>query len=114
MIIGILRVIYFFGPIMSLAVVVMNKRSNLAWYLWGFSALIVALYWIFLLSAEEDGAVEVSLIPITIWTPLLLTTLIAGLTRPKWIGLHNNPSVSQILVVLVCLIPSAIGFFLFL
>ena len=113
MIIGIARVIYFLGPVLSLAVIVMNKRTRLGWYCWGFSAAIVSLYWIFLLSAEEDGAVETSLIPIIIWTPLLVTTLIAGLTRDRWLGWSSNPTVSQILAVALCALPSAIAFFLF-
>ena len=112
MIVGIARVIYFLGPVLCLAVVVLNQRRRLGWYCWAFSAAIVLLYWIFLLSAEEDGAVEASLIPIAIWSPLLATTLIAGLTRNRWLNWNTNPAVSQVIVVLLCVLPSAIAFFL--
>lgn len=112
MIIGIARVIYFLGPVLCLATVILTKRTRLAWYLWGFAAIITSFYWVALFSAKEDGAVETSLIPISIWTPMLITTALAGLNRERWINLNANPAVSQVIMIIACVIPSVIAYFL--
>ncbi len=112
MIIGIARVIYFFGPVLCLATVVLPKRPRLAWYFWAAAAAIASIYWIAFFSAKEDGAVETSVIPLAIWTPLLITTLIAGLTRNRWLGIHSSPAISQIITILICIAPSILSYFL--
>ncbi|MEO1142402.1 MAG: hypothetical protein AAFW66_08680 [Pseudomonadota bacterium] len=112
MIIGILRVLYFFGPVLALALIFMPGRKTLAWYFWGFAAAIVAFHWLGFLTAQEDNATEIGIFGIATWTPLILTTALAGLTEKSWRGWHSNPFVSQGLISLICLLPSIIAFFL--
>ncbi|MEM9279353.1 MAG: hypothetical protein AAGA76_12330 [Pseudomonadota bacterium] len=112
MIIGLFRVLYLFGPILSLALILMPMRRNLAWSLWGLAALIVAFHWVSFFSAQEDNASEVSIFGIATWTPLIITTALSGLTEKHWRGWHSNPFISQGLVCLVCLAPSIAAFIL--
>ena len=112
MIIGLFRALYFFGPILSLGLIVMPVRRRLAWALWGLAAAIVAFHWIAFFTAKEDNATEVGIFGIATWTPLIITTALAGLAEKHWRGWHANPYVSQGMVCLVCLLPSIAAFFL--
>ncbi|MGI9352972.1 MAG: hypothetical protein ACR2O3_15525 [Rhizobiaceae bacterium] len=112
MIIGLFRALYFFGPILALALIVMPVRRKLAWMLWGLATLIVALHWISFFTAIEENATEVGIFGIATWTPLIITTALAGLAEKHWRGWHHNPFVSQGVACLLCLIPSIAAFFL--
>ncbi len=112
MIIGLFRALYLFGPILALAIIFMPGRKTLAWSLWGVAAIIVAVHWISYFSALEDNATEVGIFGIATWTPLLVTTGLAGLLESKWRGCHSDPFISQGLMCLLCLAPSVVSFFL--
>jgi len=112
MIPALFRALYLFGPLLALALIVMPVRRNLAWALWGLATVIVAFHWVGFLSAQEENAVKVGVFGIATWTPLMITTAIAGLTQNRWRGWHSNPFISQGVVCLVCITPSIIAFFL--
>ncbi|MEM9331227.1 MAG: hypothetical protein AAGA53_07855 [Pseudomonadota bacterium] len=112
MIIGLFRALYFFGPVLALALILMPVRKTLARYLWGLSALIVSFHWIAFFSAQEDNATDVGIFGIATWTPLILTTALAGLTEKHWRGWHENPFISQGIMCLLCTLPSIAAFIL--
>jgi len=110
MIPALLRALYFFGPIMALAIVLMPMRRQLAFWLWIGATAIVTIHWISFLSAQEDNATEVGTFGISTWTPLIVMTGIARLTEKHWRGWHPNPFISQGVVCALCLAPSLIAF----
>ncbi|MEM7214415.1 MAG: hypothetical protein AAF423_02635 [Pseudomonadota bacterium] len=112
MIIGLFRVLYLFGPVLSLALILMPVRRTLAWSLWGLATVIVTFHWISFFSAQEDNAAEVSIFGIPTWTPLIIMTALAGLMEKRWRGWHPNPFISQGVMCIVCLAPSIAAFFL--
>lgn len=111
--IAILRVVYFLGPVACLAIVLMKQGRKLAWWLWGGSAVIIAIHWYSFLSATADNAEKISTLWVSVWTPLLLTTLVAGLTGAQWRGWHSNKNIERWVAALVCIIPSLAAFIIF-
>lgn len=112
MIPALFRVVYFFGPIMALAIVLMPMRRKLALWLWLAAVAIVGVHWISYFSALQDNATEVSIFGIATWTPLIVMTGLARLTENMWRGWHSNPFISQGFVCAICLAPSIIAFFM--
>lgn len=110
MIIGLFRVLYLVGPIMALALIIFPQRKMLGWGLWIFSAIIVVMHWVSFLSAKEDNATEVGLFGVAVWTPLLLTTLLATYFESKWLNKGADKQVTRIIVAAVCMLPSIIAF----
>lgn len=97
------------GPVLSLGMVLLPDKSKLAWFLWVFAGLITGIHWYSYLSATAENANKIGLLWVTVWTPLLLTTLIAGLTGNYWRNYHNNQNVTRSTVALVCAIPSIVA-----
>ena len=112
MIIGLFRVAYLLGPILALAIILLPGRRNVAWWFWGFSLAIVVMHWISFFSATQADAEKVSIFGIATWTPLIVTTAIAGFTEKYWRGWHANSFASQGSICLLCLLPSLVAFFL--
>jgi len=112
MIIGFFRVCYLFGPILALAIILLPRNKTLAWSLWCFSAIMIALHWVSFLSAQEDNATEVGTFGVAVWTPLLMTTLVAKRFEDKWQGMGPDPAITKILVAGLCLLPSILAFIL--
>lgn len=112
MILGLLRVIYFFGPVLCLALVLLPAKHRFAWPLWGFSALLVAAHALAYFTAKEDGSAETELSTLAVWAPLLLTTIIAAQTRGIWSSWFSSKALAQTVITAVCLVPSVILFLL--
>ena len=110
MIPALFRVLYFFGPIMALGLILMPQRRQLALWLWCAAVAIVAVHWVSYFSALEDNATEVSIFGIATWTPLIAMTGFARMTERLWRSWHSNPFVSQGIVCAICLAPSIIAF----
>ncbi|MEL7430716.1 MAG: hypothetical protein AAFN43_12055 [Pseudomonadota bacterium] len=111
MIIALLRTIYFVGPLLALAIVLMPKRKQVSWTLWCVALAVVAFHWISFFSAQEDNATQIGTLWAAVWTPLLVTTGIARLIEHRWRGWHSNPYISQGFMCLLCLLPSIAAFF---
>lgn len=112
MILGILRVVYFFGPVLALSLVVLPDRHRYAMPLWILAAVIVLAHWIAFFTATEDGATSVEYATASVWSPLLLTTLLAARTRAQWENWFESDAAARSVVAIICLLPSVIAFFL--
>ena len=112
MILGILRVIYFFGPALALALVLLKPGSTWRWPLWGLAAALVFAHWVSFLTATEDGSTAIGVLTAAVWTPLLITTLIADRTRSTWTSRFGSDEVSRLVVAALCALPSVIAFFI--
>ena len=60
---ALFRAIYFLGPLLALAIVLMPRRKQIARACWAIAAVIVAFHWISFFSAKEDNATEIG----TLW-----------------------------------------------
>ena len=109
---ALFRAIYFLGPLLALAIVLMPRRKQLARACWAIAAVIVAFHWISFFSAKEDNATQIGTLWAAIWTPLLVSTAIAAFFEPRWRSWHANPYISQGTMCVLCLVPSVIAFFL--
>ena len=114
MILGVLRVVYFVGPVLALSLVLLPDRHRFALPLWFLAAAIVLVHWIAFFTASEDGASSVELATASVWTPLLATTMLASRTRDHWQKWFTSTAAAQSVVALLCLVPSAIAFLLFI
>ena len=113
MILGILRVLFFFGPIMALGLIAYRARPNIGWTMWGLATAITAGHWIAYLTAKEDGANELGFLFTVIWTPLVITTLAAWYFRGYWQDRFSTTATAQFVVSGICLIPSVIAAILY-
>ena len=108
MILGVLRMIYFFGPVLALALVLLPERHRLSWSLWIVGALIVAAHAVAYLTALESNSIRIERLALLAWGPVLATSLIASFTRKKWQTWFANKSVAQTVIILLCALPSVL------
>lgn len=106
MILGLLRALYFFGPVMALGLIAYIARPTIGWTLWFIAALIVSAHWISYFSAKEDGAAEIEFLSVAVWSPLIATTLLAWLVRSTWLNQFESRATAQGVVAGLCVLPS--------
>jgi len=111
MIIGFFRVLYLFGPLLALALVLMPHRRELSWSLWIIALAVTGFHWWAYLSAVGENAINLNTVGVASWTPMLVTTLGAYFTRDRWEGLHENVKMTRSVVAGICLAITLAGYF---